>query len=464
VSRLRRIRDPVHGFVEIRSQEGDLLDTPVIQRLRRIQQLAMAYLVYPGAVHTRFDHTLGVLHVASKLCNVLRLDVDPTRIIRLAALLHDVGHGPFSHVSEAVLDELASGKLSRAAGKKEKIHEAITQKIILEHKDLRTLGEKDRQEISALLREGIDQRVYRDIVSGPLDADKQDYLLRDSYFCGVKYGVYDIDQLHNTLRQGPDGDDQALMVEPGGVHALEQFVLAKYYLTTQIYRHKVRLITDNMLIRAIRLGVQEDKIAFLRKLYLYEETPRYLANYVKWDDRRLLTEILRPVHAETLAGDLFRRLVDRRLFKQVFAINMRELPAPIPERMKEDFSKVRGQLEADIAEELSRVLGQRGVKVSRHFVVLHPFSVESVRAQSRNSEGSIMILKGQRPIPLEQESTLFRSIDESLKEEHLECYAPVGYQDDKQKRDIQEKMRDFILALLRRNFVTRPQKDKDRRR
>lgn len=327
MSRQRKIRDPVHGFVEIRNAEADLLDTPTLQRLRRIHQLAMAALVYPGALHTRFDHTLGVLHVASRLCATLGIDEDHERIVRIAAVLHDVGHGPFSHVSEAVLDDLALGKLGKVAGKKEKIHETITQKIILEHKDLRTLGEKDRQEVATLLKDGFDQRIYRDIVSGPLDADKQDYLLRDSYFCGVKYGVYDIDQLHNTLCIGPDGEDRALMVKPGGIHALEQFVLAKYHLTTQIYKHKVRLITDNMLIRAIRLGVEEDKIGFLQKLYRYEDSGEYIRNYIGWDDRRLVTEILKPTYARSYAGKLFRRLMDRQLLKRVFTLNIKGLPS-----------------------------------------------------------------------------------------------------------------------------------------
>ncbi len=122
----RNIRDPIHGFITVQGRELDVLDTPLFQRLRRIHQLAMARLVYPGALHTRFDHTLGVLHVAGRLCQQLNIDRHHTNIIRLAALLHDIGHGPFSHVSESILTQISSDTLAEKAGKKVKIHELIT--------------------------------------------------------------------------------------------------------------------------------------------------------------------------------------------------------------------------------------------------------------------------------------------------------------------------------------------------
>ena len=103
-----------------------------------------------------------------------------------------------------------------------------------------------------------------------MDADKQDYLLRDSYFCGVKYGIYDIERLIDTMDVQRDMDERVLAISADGVHTLEQFVLAKYYMTTQVYRHKIRLITDSMIIRAIELGITEDKIDYLRQLYTFD--------------------------------------------------------------------------------------------------------------------------------------------------------------------------------------------------
>jgi len=258
----RRIRDPIHNFVHLTDRECRIVDTPIFQRLRSIQQLAFASMVYPGAVHTRFDHTLGVSAVARKMCQVLKIDENFQPIIQFAALLHDLGHGPFSHVSETVLDLLSSPGLTNQAGQREKIHELITQQIIRTHPALNELSDRERDRIATLLKTGLGNPVNRQIVSGPIDADKQDYLLRDSYFCGVNYGVFDLHQLHESFIAKEEDDQVVLMVEENGLHALEQFVLAKYYLTTQVYRHRVRLITDAMLVRALEIGVRRDQLQF----------------------------------------------------------------------------------------------------------------------------------------------------------------------------------------------------------
>src|SRR3954447_17014054 len=127
---MTKIRDAIHGFVELNDSELKVLNLDVLQRLRGIRQLAMASLVYPGAVHTRFDHTLGVTHVAGQMANELGLDNDERRIVRFAAMLHDIGHGPFSHVSEYALERFANRDSLPGSQKKEKIHEIITNHLI----------------------------------------------------------------------------------------------------------------------------------------------------------------------------------------------------------------------------------------------------------------------------------------------------------------------------------------------
>lgn len=146
-----------------------------------------------------------------------------------------------------------------------------------------------------MLAQGYDEPLFRSIVSGPLDADKQDYLLRDSYFCGVKYGVFDLQQLHRELVVVLDPADgrKQLMVSADGVHALEQFVLAKYYLTAQVYSHRVRLVTDQMVVRAITLGIEEDKIPLLRELYSYDGEARFVENYYKMGRRSFFAGVRR---------------------------------------------------------------------------------------------------------------------------------------------------------------------------
>lgn len=286
------IRDPVHGFIYREPHERDLIDTKLFQRLRSLHQLALAYLVYPGATHTRFDHSLGAYHLAAGLANALVESKRDQRLIRLATLLHDVGHGPFSHVSEPILRKYSEPSVFK--GRQEsKIHELITAEIIMKNDELgRHLIEKEREQIVGLLNGTFGHNFMHEIVSGPIDADKQDYLLRDSYFAGVKYGIYDQERLKNTLRIHEDNDDLVLAISIDGLHALEQFVLAKYYMTTQVYRHRMRLITDQMIERAISIGIEQDQIPWLRALYHYDGTPEFVNEYLQWSDDRLSSEMI----------------------------------------------------------------------------------------------------------------------------------------------------------------------------
>lgn len=268
----RKIRDPIHRFIELNEQEREIVDSEAFQRLRHLRQLAFAYLVYPSATHTRFEHSLGVCHVAGLLARRLGFDDDQIKLVRLAALLHDLGHGPFSHVSEEALERYSDR--SKLPPKIHKIHELITTVLIREDEQIaRSLAHSDRERIVSALGTGHGEPILRSVLSGPLDADKQDYLLRDSYFCGVQYGIFDLPQLHEVLCNiaDPTGD-RLLMIESDGIHTLEQFVLAKYYITTQVVRHRIRLITDQMLIRAIILGIDGDHIEELQSLYAFDGT------------------------------------------------------------------------------------------------------------------------------------------------------------------------------------------------
>ena len=168
----------------------------------------MANMVYPGALHTRFDHTLGVFHVTSLLCDVFKFSDEDKRLVKLSALVHDLGHGPFSHVSEGALELFADrDKLEeRLKGDNAaKIHELLTQDLLYSDDDLKHLiGGSTLRKIVLLLSQGYGEPILRSVVSGPLDADKQDYLLRDTYFCGVKYGIFDLQQLHRELQAEED--------------------------------------------------------------------------------------------------------------------------------------------------------------------------------------------------------------------------------------------------------------------
>jgi len=237
------IRDPVHGFVRADALERALIDTRPLQRLRSIRQLGMMFFVFPGAEHSRFSHALGAMELAGRLYDALAaksaglLDTDrrarERRLVRAAGLLHDVGHAPFSHSAE----EQFEGGID---------HEEMTRRL-LELPEVceafRLHGDGLRpDDVIRLLRcgEGPVERLLSQVVSGELDVDKMDYLLRDSLFCGVRYGSYDLPRLLDTVvpirdpDPGRDGE-WGIGIEEGGVHALEALVMARYYMFTQVY-------------------------------------------------------------------------------------------------------------------------------------------------------------------------------------------------------------------------------------
>jgi HD superfamily phosphohydrolase len=460
MSEPRTIRDPIHGFIRMSGEEAEIVATRAFQRLRGIRQLAFANLVYPGALHTRFEHTLGVFHVSSLLCDVFGFSAEDTRLVRLSALLHDLGHGPFSHVSEGALEIFADrSKLeNRLIGDDPaKIHELVTQDLLRNDTELsHVIGNKMLENIEELLSHGYGEPVLRSVVSGPLDADKQDYLLRDSYYCGVKYGIFDLQQLHRELSVVEDRvDGKQMMITSDGVHALEQFVLAKHYLTAQVYTHRVRLITDNMVIRAIVLGIEDDQIWEMAQLYRYDGQPEFLRNYCKWDDGRFLLTFGDEGLAGKYCHELVQRLVRRRLLKQVFLEKLAVLPVGCREAV-ESITKPKNRTERTRLEgQIAEVIESAGVRLisdmadPSKLVVAHSYKAKAVRELSRNDEGPVLVRRGNDPpTTFENESDLFRSLSGEPTEARFAVYAPVDYENPAQRRELQRKLRDPILRAL----------------
>jgi len=459
MSEARRIRDPIHGFIPLSSDEAEIVETPVFQRLRGIHQLAFANLVYPGAVHTRFGHTLGVFYVTGLLCDVFGFSKEDTRLVRLSALVHDLGHGPFSHVSEGALEIFAdrSKIQSRLKGENPaKIHELLTQDLLWADTDINDLvGKSTIRKIISLLSHGYGEPVLKSVVSGPLDADKQDYLLRDTYFCGVKYGVFDLQQLHKELQVADDPlQGKQLLISSDGVHALEQFVLAKYYLTAQVYSHRVRLITDQMVVRAIALGIEDDGIETLRRLYSYDGSEEFVKNYTEWDDARFMLVFGDKGLDGKYCYELVNRLKRRRLLKQVFESRVSVLPEACRDSVepitKPKNREMRRSLELKIAEAITNadVALKGNVPDPSKLVIANSYTLKSVRAQSRNDEGPILVRKGSTPTTFEEESDLFKSINEKLVDPRFAIYAPVDYENPTERRALQTKLRDPILKCL----------------
>jgi len=277
---VKRIFDPIHHFIELEPAEVRLLDLPVMQRLRRLRQLGLAYLAFPSAEHSRFTHALGALAMGTRAFDELvrhgraffRDESDVAyqrRLVRAALLLHDIGHGPFSHACEAVVGVR---------------HELRTAEILAlpEMRAALDAMEIDGADALALILGDPSSRypALSELVSGPnLDADRMDYLQRDAYFTGVASGRYDADQLVASVRL-IERDGAAVMgVDRRGVVALESFVLARYMMFASVYFHHTTRMFERILQRVLA-ELWPDP----RKLDPIDE-------FLGWDDFRVLNEL-----------------------------------------------------------------------------------------------------------------------------------------------------------------------------
>jgi hypothetical protein len=277
---MKRIFDPIHHFIELSPAEAHVLDLPAMQRLRRLRQLGLAYLAFPSAEHSRFSHVLGAMAVGTQAFDELvrhggdffadAADVAyQRRLVRAALLLHDVGHGPFSHACEAVLGVR---------------HEART-KDILEREEWRSaLGalEVDARDILPLIAGETNSRFspLKELVSGPnLDADRMDYLQRDAYFTGVPSGRFDAQQLLGSLRLIRRNGATVLGIDARGVVALESFVLARYMMFASVYFHH----TTRWFERVLQ--------TVLRELWPDPRALDPIEEFLRWDDFRVFNAL-----------------------------------------------------------------------------------------------------------------------------------------------------------------------------
>lgn len=308
-----RYRDPVHGFIDIRPMEKKIIDSPPFQRLRCIKQLAMTHLVYHGAEHTRFGHSLGVMHLVTKAFqSVIRKNKNLfseqktdwyEQILRIIALTHDLGHAPFSHASEAVFPKNVK-------------HEYFTEKIIKETCIAEYINEIGAEYVNKYgKRYNITPKLICDIYSGKdagdhsefvflnsfmdseLDCDKMDYLLRDSLYCGVNYGKYDVERLISCLTVHMQDEIPRLAIEYGGIQAFEEFVLARYFMFVQVYFHRTRRYFDITFVRA------------LKKILPNGVYPDNLEEYIKWDDHRIMQLMSENVYQVVECKNILDRIV-----------------------------------------------------------------------------------------------------------------------------------------------------------
>jgi uncharacterized protein len=414
-----RVRDPIHQFIYLPPEEWRAVNTPAFQRLRRIGQLAMTHLVYPGATHTRFEHSIGVRDVARRFCEHLDLAEDQRRPVLQAALLHDVGHGPFSHVSEQVLDQISGAR---------NVHEAISVALIRTDEDLREALGAENCDAAADLVEGGRQTVERDIVSGATDADKLDYLLRDTYFAGAKYGMYDIDRVIESATIVGSREAQTFLgFDIGGLWAVEGLLLARHHMWRQVYGHKTRLATDVMITRALLAGIEQGVLPREAFTVPVEEgeprpTPEFMTAFLEQTDVSVL-EQLRQAEEGSPARDLIDRLLQRRLLRQTESVALhREQPGLDPAR-RSDLQDPEQFTSDDIQAAEERIAAAANHEPHLVAIYIDRWSNPTYRRPGIGGGRRISIRDGSRTTFLDQESEIFHS---EVREEHafLHLYMP----------------------------------------
>ncbi len=252
------IKDPVHGTMQFTTMQDQwikpIINHPVFQRLRHIKQLGLGDLIFPGAVHTRFNHSLGCCYVASQVAHELELSLADQQLVMVAALLHDVGHGPFSHAFEDLFEKKLIRHedwtpyfLQEFAGE-----DFIKQYNQLNH-DHRLNAERFAQIKAIIMHQPMANQLLADIVSSQLDADRLDYLLRDSYFCGVTYGQYDFHWLLHCLTTIENQGKQRLGVTYKGIGVVEHYLNARRLMIRNIYYHSKKLAVEFLLVEFLKL-------------------------------------------------------------------------------------------------------------------------------------------------------------------------------------------------------------------
>ena len=276
------IKDELYGTIEFDDLEKKIIDTPDFQRLRRIKQMSFTNLVYPGANHTRFEHSLGAAHLASVISGRLGLDKEAGKKVRLFALLHDIGHTAFSHEGEDVLERYIGN------------HEKVGAEKIRKGQIADVLGENYRpDEILSLAnaREG-------QIIESDIGADRMDYLNRDARNTGVAYGVIDIDRIVHKLQI----DEKGLMVSEGGLEAAESLLVGRFMMFSTVYLHRTVRIATSMLYRAISHSIEDG-------------TARP-ADFTEIGDEEALALMKRS----ELARPFVEGLVNRKLYKELLSL------------------------------------------------------------------------------------------------------------------------------------------------
>jgi len=390
------IKDSVHDHISVEGVSRDLLDTPPVQRLRRVSQLGTAVLVYPSANHTRFEHSLGVYYLADRALSHLGVGGQQAERVRAAALLHDVGHGPCSHNVEGVIAR-RTGRYHDEVG--DLLAEGPVARVLSDH------GINPDRIAGLVAGEG----KFGQLVSGELDVDRMDYLVRDAHHTGVPYGTIDHERLVRELRY-VDGE---LVLDEGNVQTAESLLLARALMNPTVYQHHVARIAKTMLRRATET--------------LLAETDLDADTLARMDDPALRVALRDCAATEAYA----RRLDERALYKRAVWAEMDAVPDAL---LAADHEAVR-QYERDVADEAN---------VDPDEVIL------DVPAEPQMTESSTRVVVNDEVRSLSEQSTLVSALRAAQRDQwRLGVYAPESLSERVGNAAIRALGLDLSGALVR---------------
>ncbi len=385
------LNDPVHGFINVLS--GDLFDViehPYFQRLRRIKQLGLTYFVYPGALHTRFHHTLGATHLMSQAIEVLQqknedISIEETLSAQYAILLHDIGHGPFSHALEhTIIKDLS--------------HEILSSFLMDE---FNTIFDGKLNTAIRIFNDEYPKKFLHQLVSSNIDVDRLDYLKRDSFFTGVSEGVISSERIIKMLKV----NDGQIVVEAKGLHSVENFLISRELMYWQVYLHKTVIAAEQMLVkvlqRAKELAMSGVEVfatpAF--KFFLYENIvqndllssvefsggkKKVLEIFSLLDDYDIMTSMkVWCFHSDKILSDLSSRLVNRRLFK--IQLQRQPIDEDVYGRLAEKIVNVMDIDESEVSYYLVSDKIETGKQENKNEIMIY-FSDDNILPLSQASE------------------------------------------------------------------------------
>jgi len=285
---MKTIKDPVHGHVRVQKELLPLLDAPPVQRLRYIRQLGFSHLVYPGANHSRYEHSLGTMHLAGSMAVHLDLDEGDRLLVKAAGLLHDVGHGPFSHATESLMQEYCGRS-------HQDIQHIVGQEGVCDALDSAGI---EPGEICDIVN---GDHPLAGIIHGDLDVDRMDYLMRDAHYTGVPYGTVDPDRLIHSTAYIPES---GLHLRESGINSAESLLIARTLMRPAVYFHHVSRIAEAMAIFAL-------------KCHIEERGTDASALFAMDDDAFFCTLLTSP---SAMAREMAERLKTRRLYKRALYV------------------------------------------------------------------------------------------------------------------------------------------------